>query len=252
MGHLLSDNITTSKSGPDTGLESDRAAQVARENQSGVNLVRLAGLTSAYSWAMPGLGLEGIVVPDLVPAPPEANQISDCRKDKCIVNGKQYANSTDIPGNHPKPLLHPDGKPVLDPEGKPVVGPDGVDLEKIANDARANRNLLTMPFAVFKFRHSGEWDFQRRMTDDIPGAGVRPIFTKQYQNFSNIGVGYILGSLGASLHDIGSYSNTYCWARRCNYSEPRAKEFPNIAERQLKDYEIGIRLWNERHPQAKP
>jgi hypothetical protein len=31
--------------------------------------------------------------------------------------------------------------------------------------------------------------------------------------------------------------------------EPRAKEFPNIAEGQLEDYEIGICLWNERHPQ---
>ena len=230
-------------------LGSDRAAQVATENQAGAKPEPIAGFGSVAGWALPSVVFEGPVIPALAASSPAANQITDCSKDKCIVDGKQYTNSTDIPGNHPKLLLHPDGKPVMDPEGKPVFGPDGIDIEKIALDARAHRNWTSVPSGFVKFAHSGKWDFQRRMTDDIPGVGARPIFTKEYQNFTSIAAGYILGSLGASAHDIGFYGNIYCWARNCNYQEPRAKEFPYIGERHWQDFEIGIRLWKESHPQ---
>jgi hypothetical protein len=247
MGLEVTD-ATVARSTTGTGPGPERAAQISRENQAGVSAVRTASLEPVY---IPNVGFAGMVVPPVVTSSPESDQISDCRKDKCIVDGMRYANSTDIPGNHPKPLLHPDGTQVLGPDKQPVFGPNGVDIEKIASNARAHHNWFSMPAALLKFRHSGEWDFQRRNTDDIPGIGVRPIWTKPYQNFANIAAGYILGSLGASLHEVAFYADKYCKIRHCNYNEARAEEYPNIGERHLRDYEIGIRLWNEYHPRER-
>jgi len=253
MSRLGSDTISTYATGAELGT--DRAAQIARENQLGAKSnYGSADNALANPWrlySLPSVGFEGLKLSDLRSSkPPVADQISDCSKEKCIVDGKQYRNSTDIPGNAPKPLLHKDGTPVLGPDKQPIVGPESVDIEQIASDARAHKTWRTLPAALLKFRHCGEWDFQRRMTDEIPGTGSRPIFTKQYQNFSNIAIGYILGSIGASLQDIGRYADKYCWAKGCDYKEPRAKDYPNIAERQYEDYEIGIRLWKERHLQV--
>jgi hypothetical protein len=229
--------------------EAERTAQIAIENQIGARKSSLM-THELGSLIMPGLTIDGIMAPDMVyPYPQqsvESNQISDCSKETCVVNGTSYASSIDIPGNRPKPLLHSDGTAVLGPDGKPIVGPDGIDLEKIAANLKAHHNWFSLYKTLYKFRHGGEWDFQRRMTDDVPGQGARAIFTKEYQNFANIAVGYILGALGASLKDIGYYADKYCGVRGCHYNEPKAKDYPNIAERQYKDYEIGLQLWNEK------
>jgi len=251
MGPEGTDKVASPQAtGKNPGAE--RAAQIAIENQIGARKSRPVTHELA-SLAMPGLTIDGIMAPYLVypyaQQSVENNQISDCSKEACVVNGRSYASSTDIPGNRPKPLLHSDGTSVLGPDRKPIVGPDGIDLEKIAANLKARKNWLSLYETLYKFRHGGEWDFQRRMTDDVPGQGARAIFTKEYQNFANIAAGYILGALGASLKDIGYYANKYCAIRGCHYNEPKAKDYPNIAQRQYKDYEIGLQLWNEKQTQ---
>jgi hypothetical protein len=249
MGPETADKVAPSRA---TGSDhvAERTAQIATENQTGAGQSRSVKLELA-TFIMPGVTIDGVIGPDMVrpQTTVEGNQISDCSKEACVVSGKQYASSTDIPGNQPKPLLHSDGTPVLGPDGKPIVGPDGIDLEKIATDLKAHHHWFSLYETLYKFRHGGELDFQRMMTDDTPGQGVRAIFTKEYQNFANIAVGYILGALGATLQDVGYYADKYCGIRGCNYDETRAKDFPNIAERQYKDYEIGLQLWNEKQTQ---
>jgi hypothetical protein len=229
----------------------ERAAQIAIENQAGSTQARPGGLQAASSWTTLS-GSDALLPSQLQVTRLEFGlfngsdgQIDDCHKDKCMVKGKPYADSTDIPGNHPKPLLHPDGTPVIGPDGKPIVGPDRVDLEAITKDIAAHRNMLTVPTAIWNFRHAGAWDFQRTMNDD-----GRPIFTQQYQNFANVAIGYILGSLGMSLDEMARYANAYC-SVRCGYDEPMSKQYPSLADRQVKDFEIGLKLYKERHPDSK-
>jgi len=249
MGSEGTDKVAPSNA-PPAGAEAERIAQIANENQIGAQKLRFTPEFELASLIVPGLTVDGAIAPDMVrpylQKSVEDNQISDCSKEACVVNGKRYASSTDIPGNRPKPLLHSDGTAVLGPDGKPVVGPDGIDIEKIAAELRAHKNWLSLYETLYKFRHGGELDFQRRMTDDLPGQGARAIFTKEYQNFANIAVGYILGALGATLKDIGHYADKYCGIRGCHYNEPRAKGYPNIADRQYRDYEIGLQLWVEK------
>jgi hypothetical protein len=206
------------------GLSAERAQQISIENQG----------TTGPTRGQRGTGTD--------------DQISDCSKDNCTVNGQRYLNSMDIPGNGPKPLLHTDGTPVLDPDGKPLIGPESVDLEKVAQEAQSN--FFAVPRAIYNFRHNGVWDFQRVMGDNLPGMGARPIFTQPYQNFANVAVGYVLGSLGMTANQIGFYGNTYCALRGCPYDEQLSQKFPKLADRQVKDFEIGLNLYNERHPQA--
>lgn len=224
-----------------TGLSPEHAANISAENQ--VGNVGLGSRPRTDSWTLNGT-LDGLPVPRLELIFND-DQINDCGKDKCIVKGKRYTDSKDIPGNHPKPLLHADGKPVLGPDGQPIEGPDRVDLEKIAADARKNKNLLSVPQALLNFRHSGDWDFQRVKTDD-----GRPIFTQKYQNFANVAIGYILGSLGMSFDEMSKYANTYC-EYKCHYNEPMSKQYPFLADRQVKDFQIGIDLYRERHPNER-
>ncbi|HEY9760397.1 MAG TPA: hypothetical protein V6C97_34885 [Oculatellaceae cyanobacterium] len=217
----------------------ERMMQLVTENQ--VGFVR-----PPAEWPLtftPIPGFDNRPAPSLVSDGPGGGQINDCSKEKCTISGKEYKNSVDIPGNHPKPLLHHDGKPVIGPDGQPIMGPNGVDLEKISQNMLAHRNWFTVPSAVWNFRHSGQWDFQRIKNDD-----GRAIWTKEYANFANVGVGYILGSLGMTLKDIGGYGDFYCGAVSCDYSEKRSPEFPNLADRQVKDFEIGIELYKENHP----
>lgn len=245
MGQDGTDKSTLKQNPAHNGVAPDRAAQLARENQVAALPMSVSSLNLAWV-----ASFDGIPAPIITNAGANAvrprGQIDDCSKDKCVVNGKQYKNNTDIPGNHPKPLFHRDGKPVIDPEGKPVFGPDSADLEKITKDLAAHRNWFTTPTAVANFRHSGKWDFQRVENDD-----GRPIWTEKYQNYSNIAVGYILGSLGMNLKEMGFYANTYCGIKHCDYGEKRSPQFPNIADRQVKDFQIGLDLYKENHPDKK-
>jgi len=241
MGHDGTDKQII-QTGSHAGLSPESAAKISTENQ-----IHPATKATLDSWSMLA-GVDGLIVPqlELVPSTGDKGQISDCSADKCVVKGKQYQDSTDIPGNHPKPLLHADGKPVLGPDGKPVFGPDRIDLDKIATAARDNQNLLTIPEALINFRHSGQWDFQRMQSDD-----GRAIFTKDYQNFANIGIGYILGALGMNLKDMSQYADTYCKYRCVQYDEPKSPQYPHLADRQVKDFQIGMALYKERHPDGK-
>ncbi len=242
-------------------ITAERSAQLSIENQAGrtANPVRTAGFELPHLWPAWGGWFGGQSAPEAPPPPkittgpntPFGGQIDDCSKEKCIVNGKQYTNSTDIPGNHPKPLRHNDGTAVLDPFGKPVIGPDLVDLDQVVADLNKRSSWLRLPSALLGSRHGGEFDFQRITSDDVPGVGARSIFTQQYQNFANVGVGYVLASQGLSLDQIRSYSNTYCWMKGCSYNEPMSKQYPSLPERQVRDMEIGVNLYKERHPQGK-
>lgn len=223
------------------GLEPNQAEEISRQNQTGAP-VRIAQRSPSDA----GTGvLDGFALPKISFAW-NGNQISDCSTDKCIVNGKQYNDSTKIPGNEPKPLLHSDGRPVIGPDGNPIKGPDRIDLDKVAEEAKS----LSTFTAVTNFRHAGDWDFQRMMTDDVPGVGARPIFTKEYQNFANVAIGYILGAKGMSFDALSSYANRYCQFK-CGYDEPMSKDYPYLAERQVKDFEIGYKLYQERQPETK-
>ncbi|HEY9731157.1 MAG TPA: hypothetical protein V6C89_04560 [Drouetiella sp.] len=229
------------EAGANQGLEHTQAEEISRQNQGAV-----PGRVAQRPASDSGNGvLDGFALPKISLAW-NGNQITDCSTEACIVNGKQYSDSTKIPGNQPKPLLHPDGKPVIGPDGNPIIGPDRIDLEKIAQEAKS----LSTFTAVANFRHAGEWDFQRMMTDDVPGVGARPIFTKDYQNFANVAIGYILGAKGMSFDALSSYANRYCQFK-CSYDEPMSKDYPYLAARQVKDFEIGYKLYQERHPEAK-
>jgi hypothetical protein len=57
-----------------------------------------------------------------------------------------------------------------------------------------------------------------------------------------------------NLNQIGSYADIWCAFKQCDYKEPRSPRFHNVAERQMKEFEIGLDLYNlykERHPSAK-
>jgi hypothetical protein len=241
MGHDGTDKAVEQQP-PASGLTSERAASISTENQGS----RPVAPTRENSWTA-AVGLDSLSIPPLKFGEVNggSNQINDCATDKCMVGGKQYKDSTEIPGNQPKPLLHPDGSAVLGPDGKPIYGPDRIDLDKIATEARNNKGWFSEQKAALNFRHSGDWDFQRMKSDD-----GRPIFTKEYQNFANIGIGYIMGALGVSMDKMSGYADTYC-KFKCSYNEPMSPQYPHLAERQVKDFQIGFNLYKERHPDGK-
>jgi len=230
-----------------SGLASERAASIAVENQGHPQ----AGATGPSGRGSGDVvaqksGSDSLLIPKLeLSKNGGPDQINDCSKEKCMVKGTQYKDSTEIPGNKPVPLLHPDGKPVLGPDGKPVFGPDRVDLEKIAADVREHKGMLSLPQSLLNFRHSGAWDFQRVQSDD-----GKPIWTEKYQQFSNIAIGYLLSAQGLSFERMTQAADVYC-RFKCNYDEPRSKDYPNLADRQVKDIKIGVDLYRERHPEGR-
>src|SRR3974390_1217816 len=149
-----------------TGLSPERAAQIARENQTGAATVRPVSLETPNSFTKVDGHATAPSITNLLAAPSDVNQIEDCSKGNCTVNGKRYNASTDIPGNRPTPLLHTDGTPVLGPDGQPLIGPERVDLEKIATELQGHAGPLSFATVLLNFRHGGSWDFQRMATDD--------------------------------------------------------------------------------------
>jgi hypothetical protein len=243
MVHDAADKPAEQPSSP-TGLAPERAANLATDNQSAAAKPdSTPGKLSVGDYMWMAAASDGMMIPpfEYPGVNGGSNQINDCSKGGCTVNGKDYKDSTQIPGNYPKELLHNDGSPVLGPDGKAVYGPDRVDLDKVAAEARDT----STPMALLNFVHSGKWDFQRVRSDS--GA---PIWTEKYQNFSNIGIGYVLGAKGMKVDDMAKWADRYC-SVFCNYSEPRSKEYPNLADRQVKDFQIGLALYRERHPGAK-
>jgi hypothetical protein len=262
---------------PVSGLSGERARQISVENQSGpiptgtavkdtagsalphaadVLDASILAATQFKAFTFPiGGGIDKLAVPDDITfAKNSPGFISDCATGVCIVNGKRYFNNTDIPGNKPVALQHPDGTPVLAPDGHPIMGPDRANLDQIADGLKNMQALLgteaAVAWAKFNFRHGGNWDFQRMTTDGLLGFGKETIFTDQYKDFANVAIGYAFAALGLNLDQIATMANSYCANGNCTFREPMSKQYPNIPERLVKEYETGIKLYQERHPQG--
>ena len=165
-----------------------------------------------------------------------------CQKG-CTVDGITYSDPFKIPGNEPTSLLHSDGSPVVGPDGKAIQGPSRAvsRMESIAKQFAENPAL-----AQFKFAHGQEWDMQRQALDN--GS----VFTGEYRDFANVIIGYAGAAAHRSAADTAAVANFYCQALTftgCSFpvNESASPEYPGLSKRLIEDYEIGYKLWTERH-----
>ncbi len=132
-------------------------------------------------------------------------------------------------------LIGPDHKPVYGPDGKAVFGP------AIANIKEVQEQFAKHPVSsFFKFGYNGPFDFQRRLTDK-----GEQIFYGEYKDFTNIVVG--LGAANAKIPRVftTAVAAAYALVQESEFHEPMSPVYRFIPKRNVRDYEIGYKLWQQ-------
>jgi RHS repeat-associated protein len=174
----------------------------------------------------------------------QSNLIRNCASETCIVNGRDYADNFQIPGNNPVPVTDAAGAPVLDSSGKPMVGPSRANLDQITEYLRADFDNKS------KFRQNGDWDFQRLRDDK--GA---TIYTKEYREFANYAIGYAFSGSGHGWLEAAVIADAYAFLHSSFPNEPKDPILRSLPRTLMYDYKTGGDVWAKnaslRNPQPE-
>ena len=139
------------------------------------------------------------------------------------------------------PLVDHRGQPIVGAEGKPVQFPS--DLSPQFFVERGHR-LLQRPHAsvaaqvaidLLKFIHWAPWDAQRRDWTFIP----------EWVDYATIAIGLYAAAAGISKHDILVAQNVFAGLRSDFKDAPMDGTYTNLAERNIRNTEIGFRLYRD-------
>ena len=158
--------------------------------------------------------------------------IRDCAVETCVVNGRDYANNLQIPGNEPVPVTGADGAQVLNSAGNPMLAPSRANMDKVADELKSD-----FMNNKEKFRRGGEWDFQR-MRDDHGNV----IFTAQYCEFANVIIGYAYAASGIGWTGTAFIGDIY--ARDSHFGNaPMNPVFRYLPQALVYEFKTGAELW---------